>query len=67
MGNGGEGGVEDGRNGEVERYAVQGSSEVGVVIREEELGGDRDHAQSYRGILSSVSKKKYGDDGATYN
>ena len=67
VGNGGEGRNEDRGNGTGVRYCVQGSHAVSVVIWELELGGDRDHAKSTRGIPSLGSEKDYEDDGAAYS
>ena len=44
MGDGGEGGNEDGGNGAGEVYYVQGIHTSGVVIWDIELGGDGVHA-----------------------
>ena len=57
VGNCGEGGDEDGGNGAVTGYAVQGSSLVGVVIWERELGGDGGHDKTTTWIPSSGNYK----------
>ena len=67
MGDGKEGGDKDRSNFVVAGCAVQGSSSVGVIIWEQDLGGNRVHAKSTIYVPSSVSKKYYRDDGTTYN
>ena len=67
VGNGGEGGDKYGFNGDGSGHAAQGSRAVGVVILEQELGGDRGHSKSIIGIPSLVREKYYGGDGAAYN
>ena len=67
VGNGREGGEEDGGRGKGAGDALQGNCSVGIVIWERYLGGDEGHAKSTRGIISSDSQTGCGDDGATYD
>ena len=52
VGDGGEGGDEDGRNGVDVGDALQGSISDGAAIWEQYLGGDGGHVKSTRGITS---------------
>ena len=67
VGNGGEDDDKDRGNGAGAEYAVQGSHVVGVIIWEQELGGDRWHSKIAINIPSSGNEKYYGDDGAAYD
>ena len=67
VGDGGEGGKEDGGNSASVGYYAQGSRSVGFLIWYQEWGGDRAHSKSTIGIPSSGIKKDCGDYGATYN
>ena len=66
MGNGGEGGDKDKRNGVSPGYFVQGIRSVDVIIWDRELSGDGVHDKSTRGIPSLVNQKYCGDDGVSY-
>ena len=46
---------------------LKGNCSVGVGIYEKELGGNRGHAKSTRGIPSSRNYMYFRDDGAVYN
>ena len=67
MGDSGEGGDEDVDNGAGAGDAIKDSRVVGVIIWDQELGGDGGNYKSTGGITSSGSKKDYRDDGAAYN
>ena len=67
MGDGGEGDDKEKGNGAGTGDDLQGSRAVGVIIWEQELGGDGGHDKITIRIPSSVIQKDCGDEGAAYD